>query len=272
MLPDRLQRFTEWLLDNLADLITLLVAAVLVTRYLIQPPTIDALPEIAAWILAVLGLMAISGVWERNRRLARIETLAREGRDLALRQLNRRAYAGDFFLTEGTLATADIAAAHEVWFLGRVLARTSREFMYILGLRLAAGARVRFIIIDPDSDAVLEQAALQTFEVGADFWRASLRTTVDVIKALANTPNSRGTVELGYLPFVPSFGLALIDPHEPHGRCFVEMYQHRSSQPHPTFELRAATDPHWYEFFRNQFDTLWAACRLADLTPQPPAH
>lgn len=265
MLPARWQRFTAWLLDNVADLIALLVAAVLLIRYQIQSPTIDALPEIAAGILAVLSLMAVSGLVERNRRLARIETLAREGRDLALRQLNRRAYASDFFLSDGTLATKDLAAAHEVWFLGRALARTSREFMHVIGLRLAAGARVRFIVLDPESDAVIEQAVLQTFGTGLDFWRATLRTTETVIEALANAPNVRGQIELGYLPFVPSFGLAVIDPYEAHGRCFVEMYQHHSSEPHPTFELYAATDPHWYEFFRNQFDTLWASCRIVDL-------
>ncbi len=265
MLDNRWRRLVEWLLNNWVDLITLGVASLFVIRYMLQSPTSEDIPELATWILAVLGLIALSGLWERNRRLTRIEALSKEGRDLALRYLNKKVFAGDFFLSERPLTSKELSSANEVLFLGKVLARTSREFMYILGLRLMAGATVRFIILDPESDSALEQAVLESFDTGIDFWRSSLRTTETVIEALANTPNARGKVELGYLPFIPSFGLSLIDPHQPHGKCFVEIYQHRSSEPHPTFELRASDDTYWFEYFRNQFDILWASCRHTDL-------
>ena len=158
------------------------------------------------------------------------------------------------------------SSANTVYFVGKVLSRTAREFMYVLGQRLAAGATIRFVILDPELDGSLHQAVLQSFEAPIEFWRDTLKTTETVIEATAKTPNSKGMVAIGYVPYVPSFGLALIDPDQAHGICFVELYQHRSSEPHPTFELRAADDPYWFEFFRDQFDKIWESCRVKTFT------
>ena len=243
MQHSRFQIFVEWLLDNLFDILTILVAGSLVIRYQLHPPTSTDLPELTTWILGVLALLAISGLWERNRRLHRIEQLSEESRNLALRYLGRRIYASDFFLSERRLTAKDLSSANTIYFAGKVLARTTREFMYILGQRLAAGATIRFIILDPESEALLQQAVLQSFDAPIEFWRDTLKTTETVIEALAKTPNTKGKVEIGYLPYMPSFGLTLVDPEEAHGICFVEIYQHKSAEPHPTFELRAMDDP-----------------------------
>jgi len=261
MKQSRIQAFVEWLLDNLFDVITIVVAASLVIRYQISPPTSADITEIVTWILAVLGLLAVSGLWDRNRRLHRIEMLTEEGRDLALRYISRKVYASDFF-SERRLTAKDLSSANTVYFVGKVLARTSREFLHILGQRLAEGATIRFVILDPGSEPLLQQAALQTAMAPIEFWRDTLRTTETVIAALAETPDANGRVEIGYLPYIPSFGLVLVDPDQTHGFCFVELYQHRSAEPHPTFELSATDDPYWYKFFRDQFVRMWESCRV----------
>lgn len=266
MEQSRLQAFVEWLLDNLFDVLTILVAGFLVIRYQISPPAPTDIAEIATWILGVLGLLAVSGLWERNRRLHRIEKLAEQGRDLALRYSSRRAYASDFFLTERRLTAGDLSSAHTVYLAGRVLTRSAREFMYVLGQRLMAGATVRFVILDPEYEPVLQQAVLQSLDAPMNFWRDTLKITATVIEALAKTPGHKGTVEIGYLSFIPSFGLTMVDPDQAHGVCFVELYQHRSARPHATFELRASDDPHWFKYFQEQFELLWNQCRVETLT------
>jgi len=111
MQQSRFQVFVEWLLDNLFDIVTILVAGFLVARYQLRPPTLADITEIATWILGVLGLLAVSGLWERNRRLHRIERLSEEGRNLTLRYLSKRAYASDFFLAERRLTAKDLSSA-----------------------------------------------------------------------------------------------------------------------------------------------------------------
>ena len=265
MKKNRLQSLLDWTLDNLFDLLTIAIAVVLVVRYQVTPPTPDDIPEIATWILGVLGLLAVSGLWERNRRLRRIEKLTKESRDLSRRYLNKRAHASDFFLPDRRLTAKDLSSADYIYFAGKVLARTTREFMHVLGQRLATGATIRFIILDPQSETLLEQAVLQSFDAPADFWYDTLSTTETVIEALAKSPNNKGKVEIGYLPYMPSFGLILVDPNQPHGICLVELYQHKSAAPHPTFELRASDDPHWFKFFNKQFERMWDSCRVKTL-------
>lgn len=267
MKQSRFQEFVEWLLDNLFDIATILVAGSLVIRYQITPPTPEDLPAIATWILGVLALLAISGLWERNRRLHRIEKLSEEGRNLTQRYLSKKVYAGDFFLPDRHLTAKELSTANTIYFAGRVLSRTTREFMYPLGQRLVAGATIRFIVVDPESETLLQQADLLTRNAPVEFWRDTLKTTETVIEAIAKTSDSKGSVELGFLPYIPSFGLTLIDPDQAHGVCYVELYQHRSAEPHPTFEIRAIDDPHWYRYFRGQFDRLWESCRYKTFDP-----
>jgi hypothetical protein len=258
----RIQSLIEFLLDNLFDIATLIVASALVIWYQIHPPSASDVAEIATWILAVLALIAISGLWERNRKLSRIEKLSEEGRNLAQRYLSRKVYASDFFLSERPLSEKDFSSAHTVYLVGLTLARTSREFLYVLGQRLVAGATIRFIIIDPESEAVLQEIASRSFEAPSKYWRDTLKSVETVIEALAKTPNGQGTLEVGYLPFVPAFGLIIIEPHQTHGKCVVELYQHKSAAPHATFELQASEDQYWYKYFVDQFDILWSSCRI----------
>jgi len=137
--------------------------------------------------------------------------------------------------------------------------------MHALGQRLTAGAHIRIIISDP-KDSILEEFTLRSQGVtGIDFWRARLQSTETLIDALAQTPGNRGKLEVGYLPYMPSFGFVMINPDQPYGYCFVELYHHKTTEPNPTFILRASDDPHWYQFFRKQYELLWNSCRTKTL-------
>jgi hypothetical protein len=69
-------------------------------------------------------------------------------------------------------------------------------------------------------------------------------------------PEARG-LQLRLLPFVPTFGMCLIDPSERHGLLYVEMYLHKSVEEDPSFTLRADRDGERYQLFLRQFETLW---------------
>ena len=134
---------------------------------------------------------------------------------------------------------------------------------------MVAGANIRFVVIDPESDDVLEQAVLKGFDTTEDYWRQTIHATETVIKAIAKTPKGKGKVEIGYLPYVPSFGMIVIDQDQPHGSCFVEIYHHRTSAKNPTFEINVADDPHWFNYFSEQAEILWESCRTQPLTKSP---
>lgn len=265
MKPSRFQAFVEYLLDNLFDIVTIMMAGYLVIRHQVRPFAPSDIAELATWILAVLGLIAVSGLWDRNRRLQRIEKLSEESRDLVWRRLSGKVRAGDFFLPERRLSDQSFASATTIFLSGMTLTRTTREYAHVLSKRLAAGAYIRIIIVEP-TDMILRQLSLRSTGPGtSDYWHNRLQAVDALIHALAKMPDNKGKLELGYLPYLPSFGLVMIDPGESHGFCFVEIYQHKSAEPNPTFELRATDDPLWYKFFRQQFEILWKSCRIETL-------
>jgi hypothetical protein len=268
MHSSRFQTFFEYLLDNLFDITTIIVAGYLVMRHQVRPFAPNDIAELATWILAVLGLIAVSGLWDRNRRLRRIEKLSEESRDLVGRHLSGKVRAGDFFISERRLSDQSFASANTILLSGMTLTRTTREYAHILSRRLASGAHVRIIILETN-DEILRQLSLRSTGPGtSEYWRNRLEAVDALIHSLALMPDRKGMLELGYLPYLPSFGLVVIDPDEPHGFCLAEIYQHKSAEANPTFELRADDDPLWYEFFRKQFEILWKSSRNAML-PQP---
>jgi hypothetical protein len=267
MQVSRFQGFIEYLLDNLFDIATIVVAGYLVIRHQVQPFAPNDIAELATWILAVLGLIAVSGLWDRNRRLHRIEKLSEESRDLVLRRLSGKVHANDFFLSGHQLSNQVFESATTIWLSGVTLSRTTRSYMHILSQRLVEGVQIRIILVDPAVDVALQELALQDQgSTTVEFWRNRLQTVQTIIEIIGKTPNNKGSLEIGYLPYTPSFGLVITDPFKPHGFCSVELYCHKSTETNPAFELRASDDPRWYEFFRRQYEDLWRSCRTEQLS------
>jgi hypothetical protein len=261
MTYERVQKVIDFVLDNLFDIVTIGIAAYLIIRHGIQPFTSADISELAVWILAVLGLIAVSGLWDRHRRLRRIEKLMEESNALILRRISGKVYANDFFLSS-KLTDEVFSSASKIFLAGITLTRTTREFMHILGQRLVAGANIRVIVIDRAVNSVMETMASRSMgDTTAEYWRTRMQTVESVIEAIAATPSATGKLEIGHLPYIPSFGLVFIDPDEPHAFCRVEIYHHRSAEPNPTFEIRASDDRSWYDFFRRQYEILWSSCR-----------
>lgn len=265
MKSSKLRAFVEYLLDNLFDIFTILVAGYLVIRGQIQPFTNENIPDLATWILAVLGLIAVSGLWDRNRRMNRIEKLSEESRDLILRHLSGKTHADDFFQPEEVIPDKVMGSATTIYFVGVTLSGTATRYANILRQRLAVGANIKIIMVEA-TDSVLEDLKLRSWaKVEPTYYPDRLKSVKSQFEYILQESAGKGKLELGHLPFHPSFGLIMIDPDQPHGVCYVNIYPHKLTGPRPSFEVRASDDPMWYGFFRKQFDILWNSCRIETL-------
>ena len=94
-----------------------------------------------------------------------------------------------------------------------------------------------------------------------EIFQNRLRPTIDLLDRIAGTPGITGQLEVRFLPFVPAFGITAVDPTEPDGRVYVDIYSHRSTGREPTLPLRADHDPQWYRHFLAEFDQIWASGR-----------
>lgn len=262
MKEDKLLTFVEFILDNVFDIATILVAAFLVIQNEFQPFTNEELPTLITWLLAVLGLLAVSGVWERSRRIKKIEIDLRKLNETISKRFDGRIGPSEFFLPAKSFPDDFFSSANSILLVGITLNRTTRRFMHVLCQRLLAGCHIRFVLIDPTLDAVMETMSRRSMgDTTPQFWRSRMATVEEVISVIQNTPNSIGTVEVGYLPYIPSFGLSMIDSNEARGLTFVEIYHHRTAEENPMFQVSAGDDPIWWSFFKNQAEIMWNDCR-----------
>lgn len=224
---------------------------------------------IAAATLGTLGLLALSSLASRHQSMYLYTSVQ------SLTSVLNAVVSGDVpidrFLAEKAPRLDDhIRAASDVRLLGVTLSRTVRDLVGTLDARLRAGASVRVIVIDPEGTAPVEAVARTVGVTSPEFYRPRITSTIEILSALASLPGTSGGVEVRLLPYVPAFGMYVIDPEAAHGEIYVELYQHRSLEPNPCFALRAERDGRWFKFFVNQFDVLWQSAR--PLPPPPPTQ
>jgi hypothetical protein len=221
-------------------------------------------PIVAAATLGTLALLAFSNLVSRTQLEEVRETVGKLATTVG-RVVADEVPADRFLAVKAPAMQEDLRGADDIRLVGVTLSRTVRDLAGSLERRLRAGARVRVVIIDPESSAPLDAVARTLGVTSADLYRPRIASTIEILSHLASGAAARGGVEVRLLPFVPAFGMYLIDPGERDGRVYVEMYQHRSLEPNPCFALQAERDGHWYPFFVHQFDILWESARPASL-------
>jgi len=180
----------------------------------------------------------------------------------------RNVRAADFLTSQSPLPPQRLSSASVIYLSGFTLGRKTREYLRFLDERLRAGASVRIMILEPKQE-LLEECVVRSSGVSsAEHWRKRLDSTASLVEVIASSPDITGSLELGYLPYLPAYGFSMVDPDTPDGIIVVELYHHRSTEENPTFELHAARDGEWYAFFRRQFDLMWASCRVVKLTEE----
>lgn len=174
--------------------------------------------------------------------------------------------AADFFLPQHYLTKNIFTEAKTIYLSGYSLSRTIREYSNVLNQKLLEGATIRVMVVDPESEAVLQRMALESVAATQENWRSTIQVTETLLSAIANNPENMGLLEIGYLPFTPAFGMIFIDPGAENGVGVVEIYHHKSTDHNATFALSAAEDEQWFQFFYRQYELLWEFCRVKQIT------
>lgn len=258
-----LKRALRFLIDGLPEVLTILIAAGVVWKYRVAPATLADLPLLVHAILAILVLLAISGLLDRSRRLRRIQELTERTNSMVEARFQKNTVVTEVLGSPDD--PVDIDTAHDIRIGGVVLGRTIRVYSGKLRERIMQGASVRIMMVDPMDKLLSEQFALRSplAETDATFWQTRLSQSHQVIRSIASgIPEAAGRLEIGLLPFIPGFGLFLADPHDSDGVCIVKIYPHLTDAQEPVLTLRRTTDPYWYPFFVNQFESLWEKCRV----------
>jgi len=264
------QFIAEFLIDNITILLTITFASYVLYRQKIAQAAVST-DELLAAILTVLGLLATSQIVERYRRLNSIEKAVNRALAFLESRFTDRPSAIAFFQKTPSLDQY-VQGANQIDLCGVTLTSTVNKQFGNLRERLQAGAKIRILVIDPNSMALKMSAERSTSPDDTDYYRVRLDATVREIeylfkswaefKALHVGSAKTGDLSVRLMSYAPSFGIISFDANQENGITFVEIYTHKSGQvTSPTFDLTPQRDGNWYRYFIEQYDQMWNAAK-----------
>lgn len=127
---------------------------------------------------------------------------------------------------------------------------------------------VRIVILDPDADDAVDQAAYQldeSVEYPTETIRPSLNAVIERLQ-LMSAWRCPGTLDYRFLSYNPGFSLVAINPGHSTGTVIVEFhgFHNESISGRMHVELADSTSRRWRSHWTRQFDHIWNAARPAD--------
>jgi len=90
--------------------------------------------------------------------------------------------------------------------------------------------------------------------------KREIEHALDNLESLMAMSDSESVFQVKFLPYIPPYGIWLIDADSPQAEIWVELYTFRD-EPEPSFQLLPNRDGIWFTFFQRQFETMWSASR-----------
>jgi hypothetical protein len=143
-----------------------------------------------------------------------------------------------------------------------VLAINSRRLVTnhygLLQRSLAQGATIKFLLVDPDGDAISVIAKRNFVYRVPEQLKEAIRSTIENLTRLRADQARKGTIETRVFSYAPAFSMIAINPKDSTGKILVSLYPYSvPPESFPSFWIERASGGEWYEFFLKQFDLTW---------------
>lgn len=149
-------------------------------------------------------------------------------------------------------------------FLGISFLRTLLFLQDSIESKLQAGIKFRFIIQKPGSQSV-RMAAFRSHHSS----EKEINDQIDMVLsrfAKLSTRYSSELLDVRVIDYVPPYSIIVFDPYESAGHMFVRLTSFRSAnERRPFFELSNRYSTASFEFFRNEFETIWEQAEKVNL-------
>lgn len=252
-----------WLaVENVPTILTIVFAT-----YVIALAQTGQMPTevLLQWVLAILGLIAVSELVERWRKLRKIESLSEDMLKMLQGRFGDRARAEDFFTKRLPSLEPYLTKAQDIRICGYSLQRTIRENSYIFAQRLKDGATIQVLIVNP---VILEDKPVVS-EPGEKHDPLGAMVAIKTLKWLVKQPEIKGSIQVKFMEEEPRFNIIAIDPDDDSGIIFVEFYPQRWVPGiRPRMELTSERDGFWYQYFKDQFIRIWDEYTLYHMEAQ----
>lgn len=265
------QNILDVLIDNLVLMITIGYALYIAYQRDIAKENFSV-EQLLTAIIWLLSLLATSEIIERYRKLNVIQKSVDKSVAYLESRLAERPSAMAFFQRPPELRPF-LQKALQIDLCGVTLTGTLNKEYGTIRERLQAGAKVRVLIIDPDSLAIEMTAQRTANPIDLEYHRtrldASLRELAYMYKRMSDFKPPKGirpgSLSVRLMPYAPSFGILSMDAKQKDGNAFVEIFPHKFGYMTPiVFELTPERDQDWYDYFNQQFEVMWDAAKPWD--------
>lgn len=165
--------------------------------------------------------------------------------------------------------TDRFATAKDIWIFGpsavNLLSSGNCDLLRSGPLARPDGT-VRVVLLDPQETEAVALAARQLDE-SLDFPVHDLPTAIAQSAkqlSLMEAWKTVGSLSHRFVGYSPGFSILIVDPSLPDATALVEIHgfhnESTATRMHVTF--RKDETPHWYEYWRAQFEHLWSSARL----------
>jgi hypothetical protein len=252
----------EFFLDNLAVLATIGYATFIIYWKEFGSTQITT-DQLLSAVIMVLALLATSEIFERYRRLSKIEKSTDKLVTMIQKEIIDRPSASRFLEPIPALDVY-VKNAQTIDLMGFSLTSTLNKQLSNLRESNKNGAAVRIIVANPSPKALaIKMSTLRSEEPENDgYFQKRLATSFEDIEYLHRSRQGvsikAGSFDVHLLNYAPSFGIMAFDVGKPNGIIFVEVYPHGSCYDvQIAFSLTKSRDGEWFSHFQKEFEDMW---------------
>ena len=219
-------------------------------------------PLLWSSIVSMLTIMAIGNLRDRRRRLRKIHKAVDETlREIRGNKIIEVSGADHFFERDDDSIQDRLRNARTIDIIGITLSTTVGITRELVKDRLKDKTNIRIIILDNSYDDSLKQLVKRSWSKRAskEKYVALIDNTSDLLEDIGIKSGLTGSFKIGYLPFIPSVGMTIIDCKSSSGVGIVEVY-HQLIKTSKKFYINRHDDPETFEFYCKQFELMWSEC------------
>lgn len=256
--------FLTSVLNVIEDLVTIFIAAgILLFGWFVDKEIFQNNPLLWSGVISILIIMAIGNLRDRSRRFQKIhQTVDKTYKEILGNKILVTPGADEFFKIGKGEIQDKLFNSTTIDLIGITLSTTVGTTLNLIKDRLKSNGKIRIIILDSKSDNALEQLVKQSWSKRASKAKyvAMLENTSDLLEEISNEPGIKGSFEIGFLPFIPSVGITLVDSKKATGVGIVKVYQPLQKK-NLSFYISKHDSPETFDFYCEQFNLMWAECK-----------
>ena len=214
---------------------------------------------ISSAILAALGLLANSLLQSRNESSAIKNLLGELSGD--------RCTANNFFRRYEINQFKDaIQGSQSAIFWGIHFRKTIPVWDFALQQALRNGARLRFLLVKPDSSASNMSLFRHNLNTSKDDIDRYLEGAIKQLAHIGMTTDAIDYMEVKVIDFLPPWTIVAINPSSSNGEMSILLSSFRTTTDiSPAFQLMSERDENWFIFFVGQFEKAWKEAKSIEL-------